>query len=95
MTRCWEGSRAQAGEDSGAQFPQAALHSWSRKDLYAEGHRPGGGAEPGRSPGGARSQRLDFYVNPGQDPKADLQSKNQVFAFLKKRAEEKQKSTPL
>ena len=45
MTRCREGSRAQAGEDSGAQFPQAALHSCSRKDLYAEGHRPGGGAE--------------------------------------------------
>ena len=44
----------------------------------------------GRSPAGARSQRLDSYVDPGQDPKADLQSESQVFAFLKKRAEEKQ-----
>lgn len=89
MTRCREGSRAQAAEDRGAWFPRAAFHSCSWKDLYAAEHRPGGGAEPGRSPGGACSQRLDSYVDPGQYPKADLQSESQVFAFLKKRAEEK------
>ena len=91
MTRCWEGSRAQAGEDIWARFPQAALHSCSQKDLYAAGHRPGRGAgggwaEPGRSPGEARSWRLDSYVDPGQDPKADLSVRKPGFCFFEKKS---------
>lgn len=89
MTRCWEGSRAQAGEDSGARFPQAALHSCFQKDLYAAGHRArrGGGAvgRAWKEPWG-RSQLLDSYVDPGQDPKTDLSVRKPGFCFFEKKS---------
>ena len=103
MTRCWEGSRAQAGEDIWARFPQAALHSCSQNDLYAAGHQPGWGGGGGGGVGQSLEGALGRLAAGGLIPmwiqdrtqRQICQSESQVFAFLKKRAEEKQESTPL